>query len=232
MSQTKTAAFFDLDRTLIDVNSATLYARYERKHGRMSLLQVLRTIGYTVLYHLNIGSIEKAYGKALQHFRGKREQELKQWTRLFFEEQVLPRMQPGAWAVLQEHKRQGHPLVMLTSSTCYQAELAAKAWGFDHWIANTFHVEAGLLVGTYYEPLCFGAGKVFHARAWADQTGIDLSQSYFYTDSYSDLPMLEAVGYPIIVNPDPKLRVLAVKRRWTLMDWKQKTQPRPKAQEA
>lgn len=70
LSQAKIAAFFDLDRTLIDLNSATLYAQFERKHGRISTRQVFTTIFHSLLYHLNIGSMEKAYARAMKYFTG------------------------------------------------------------------------------------------------------------------------------------------------------------------
>lgn len=220
MSQAKTAAFFDLDRTLIDVNSAILYAQYEKRHGRISTRQVLTTIAHSLLYHLNIGSMEKAYSKALEHYKGVLESDLAGWSKSFFEEQVHQRLQPGALPVLEQHKNAGHILVMLTSSSSFQADYATRAWGLDHWIANRFPVEEGRMMGTYIKPLCYGAGKVHHAEAWARDSGVDLSRSYFYTDSYSDLPMLQKVGHPMIVNPDPKLRAHAVKNKWSLLDWR------------
>ncbi|HYX38134.1 MAG TPA: HAD family hydrolase [Oligoflexus sp.] len=232
MNQVKTAAFFDLDRTLIDVNSAILYARFERRHGRISSRQVLSTIGHSLLYHLNIGSIEKAYARAMKHFAGALESDIARWAKDFFEEEVGPRLQPGAVAVLQEHKRAGHILVMLTSSSCYQADYACKAWGLDHWIANRFPTESGRLLGTYHKPLVYAAGKVVHAKAWAQEMGVDLSRSYFYTDSYSDLPMLQVVGHPMVVNPDPKLRAYALKSKWELLDWRQPKVAVPRMQEA
>src|SRR4051812_25828604 len=111
----KTAAFFDLDRTLINANSAILYALYERRHGRISTRQVLTTMGHSLLYHMNIGSLEKAYAKATRHFTGVMENDLARWAKDFFDEQVNPRLQPGAVPVLQEHRKAGHILVMLTS---------------------------------------------------------------------------------------------------------------------
>ncbi len=232
MSQAKIAAFFDLDRTLIDVNSAILYARFERKHGRISTKQVLTTIFHSLLYHLNIGSMEKAYARAMKHFTGVAESDLARWAKDFFEEEVKPRLQPGALPVLEEHKKAGHILVMLTSSSCYQADYACEAWGLDHWIANRFPTENGLFLGTYHKPLVYGDGKVFHAKAWADDQGVDLRRSYFYTDSYSDLPMLKVVGYPMVVNPDPKLRAHAMKHKWDLLDWRQAGTVMPRMQEA
>jgi phosphoserine phosphatase len=121
---------------------------------------------------------------------------------------------------------------MLTSSSSYQADYACQAWGLDHWIANRFPTEDGRLLGTYQKPLVYGHGKVIYAEAWARKAGVELSRSYFYTDSYSDLPMLQAVGYPRVVNPDPKLRAHAEKNKWVLLDWRQSKTALPQMQEA
>jgi phosphoserine phosphatase len=69
-------------------------------------------------------------------------------------------------------------------------------------------------------PFCYGPGKVQRAERWAAEHGVELEQSYFYTDSLSDLPMLERVGQPRIVNPDPRLRREANRRGWPILDWR------------
>jgi phosphoserine phosphatase len=69
------------------------------------------------------------------------------------------------------------------------------------------------------EPLCFGAGKVVAAEAWAARHGVDLADTTFYTDSYTDLPMLERVGRPVAVNPDPRLARTARRRGWPILRW-------------
>lgn len=218
----RAAAFFDLDRTLIDVNSAVLYARYERRAGRISSWQLFRTVINTLLYHLSVLDMEKAYSAALAHYRGAEEAEMLERTRLFFEAEVNPRLQPGARAALQRHKGEGHPLVMLSSSSSFQASIASQKWGLDDWIANRFPTENGRMLGTFQPPLCYGPGKVELARLWAEKNGVDLSLSYFYSDSFSDLPMLLEVGHPVVVNPDPRLKAYAQKNAWPLVDWAQK----------
>jgi HAD superfamily hydrolase (TIGR01490 family) len=215
------AAFFDLDRTLIDVNSGVLYALYEYRAGRIRSLQMLESLLWTALYHLSLVDIEVAYRRALAHYRGERESVLLERTRAWFEQDVAHRLQPGARAALDEHGRQGHRTVLLTSSSCYMAQIVAGAWGLDDWIANGFPTdESGRLTGAIEAPFCYGSGKVARAEAWAEQHGADLALAYFYTDSLSDLPMLERVGHPRVVNPDPRLRRTARRRGWPILDWK------------
>jgi len=213
------AAFFDLDRTLIDVNSAVLYAKFEKRHKRISNWQLVSSLVYTGLYHFNFIDIEKAYEKASSHYKGVTEAQMKERTTEFFMNEIRHRIQPGAIQALDTHKQMAHKLVLLSTSSSYQAELAAQCWGLDHWIANRFPTMGGILDGSVAKPLCYGKGKVYWAEKWAEQHGICLKDSYFYTDSFSDLPMLLMVGHPRVVNPDPKLRRYAERNKWQILDW-------------
>lgn len=220
------AAFFDLDRTLIGINSAFEYARYERARGRISLWDFLQASLWMGLYHLSIVDIERAFARALRTYRGAHADELMDLTRQFFEEEVVHTFQPGAARALQTHRDQDHKLVLLTASSPYMSKLAAQTWDLDDWLSNRFPTDdKGCLRGTFEQPLCYGDGKVHRARQWADRHGVALENSYFYTDSYSDLPMLEVVGHPRVVNPDPRLHRAAQRRQWPIEDWATDTPP-------
>lgn len=215
-------AFFDLDRTLIDVNSAVLYAKYERKHKRISNWQMVVALTYSTLYHLNLLDMELAYGKALAHYKGTSERLVDENTRSFFLSEVRDRIQPGALEALELHRQQGHLLVLLSTSSSYQAKIASETWGLDDYIANRFPAgDNGLLTGDFAKPLCYGEGKVTLAKRWIQGRGVDLKDCFFYSDSYSDLPMLQNVGNPRVVNPDPKLRSYAKSIGWRILDWQQ-----------
>lgn len=214
-----TAAFFDLDRTIIGVNSAILWAKHERKRGFISRRQLARSLMWSLLYHLSLVDMERAYQEAVSHYRGSCPQEMEALTRTWFHQEVVPHTRPGALEAIAWHKQQGHPLVLLTSSTSFEASIATEHWGFDAWIANEFPVENGRISGSFRPPLVYGPGKVHHAQIYAKENGISLENSYFYSDSYSDLPMLEAVGSPRIVSPDPRLRRTATRRAWPILSW-------------
>ena len=222
MTQTtgRPAAFFDLDRTLIAINSAFEYARHERRAGRISAMQFLKASAWMGLYHLSLVDMERAFAEAVRHYRGQPAESLRERTRLFFQDHVLKTVQPGAEAALERHRARAHPLVLLTASSPFMSKLAADHWQLDAWLSNQFPIdEQGALRGIFERPICYGAGKVFWAKQWAEQARVDLQASYFYTDSYSDLPMLLEVGHPRVVNPDPRLRREAIRRGWTIEDW-------------
>ncbi|MDA3862366.1 MAG: HAD-IB family hydrolase [Deltaproteobacteria bacterium] len=216
----ETAALFDFDRTVIDVNSALLFAKHEYRNGTISTWQFFTSIYYGVLYHFDFIDIEKAYSEALQLYKGRLANVLEELTRIWFEQEVKKHVQPGALKALEWHRQRGDPLVLVTNSTGFMAKVISETWEFDHWIANNLPVDdEGRITGELDLPLCYGEGKVVRSKKWAEKNGINLNKSYFYTDSITDLPLLEAVGYPRIVNPDPKLRHLAGKRKWPILDW-------------
>lgn len=215
-----TVAFFDLDRTLIDVNSGLLWARHERRNGHISRAQMARALVWTALYHVSVIDMETAVNRALAHYRGVDAGHLDERTRAWFEREVAGRLRPRAAAAMEEHRRRGDALVILTNSSCYEARAAAERWGFDDYLANEFPTDAtGRLLGAFAPPLCYGAGKVARAESWVRARGASLEGSYFYSDSYSDVPMLARVGLPRVVSPDPRLRVAARRRGWPILDW-------------
>lgn len=220
MSEQKRAAFFDLDRTFIDCNSGLLYAKWEFQRGTISIWQMIRVLVWGIGYHFSLINIDKAYREALMMYVDEPETNVQSWTKEWFSTMVRGRAQPGALSALNQHQSAQEPCVLLTNSSCYAAECATEEWGFDDWLANEFSVDdAGRINGQFRAPLCYGAGKIHYAEQWAARQGISLAKSVFYTDSFSDLPMLERVGEPVVVNPDPRLRRVARERGWRIEDW-------------
>lgn len=213
-------AFFDLDKTLLAVNSGTLWVRREVALGHISKRQALRAVVWLAQYQLGLANAEEMVEEAVSYAAGTPAAELRTRTARFYEEEVRTTFRPGALEALRAHRASGDRCVLLTSSTNYLAELAAAELGLDGVLCNRLEVDAqGLHTGRVEGRVCFGAGKLVHARAEADQQGVGLGLCAFYTDSFSDLPVLEVVGRPVAVNPDLRLRRLAQKRRWRTVDW-------------
>jgi HAD superfamily hydrolase (TIGR01490 family) len=215
----RTAAFFDLDGTLLTVNSADLWVKRERRLGRITRWQLARAGLWLGGYKLGFLDMESALREALGTLAGKEEAEIRAETQAWWREEVRPRVAPGARAVLEEHRQKGDLLVLLTSSSRYASEMALEEFGLDHALCQLYEVKEGRFTGEPLKPICYGPGKVQVAQAWALERGVDLSQSAFYSDSSTDVPMLEKVKYPFAVNPDPRLRLAARQRGWQVLDW-------------
>lgn len=214
------AAFFDLDKTLLTVNSGRLWMLREWRLGRLERRQVARGFVYLGLYHFGLAPIDRAMGEAAATIAGVAEETVARWTREWFADELAQHVAPGARAFLDAHRALGHPLVLLTSSSPYVAAEAERLLGLDGWISTVFEVAAdGRFTGRVAPPVCFGGGKIVRAEAYAREHGVDLDASAFYTDSTTDLPMLERVGHPYAVAPDPRLRRQARRRGWPILDW-------------
>ena len=112
-------------------------------------------------------------------------------------------------------------LSILSSSPTYVTRPIAEALGIEEVISTQFEVDAGLFTGRLVGPACVGQGKVHWAEDLGARRQLDLGASWFYTDSYTDLPMLERVGNRVVVNPDPRLKRAAKRRGWPVQDWRQ-----------
>ena len=108
---------------------------------------------------------------------------------------------------------------MLTSGAVFSTEPLRKRLGIEHLVCTELEIVDGTLTGKYFPPACYGEGKLTAARKLAEAENLDIGNSWFYTDSYSDLPMLEAVSHPVVVNPDPRLKRHATHVGWGFHTW-------------
>lgn len=213
-------AFFDFDETLIVGNSGQLWIRRELREGNITPTQFLRAAVWMLRYKMGWASMDDALRTAIGSLRGQSEQALRARTRAFYETEVRMLYRTGARPALERHRARGDAVVLLTASSVYLSELVAAELGLDDVLCNRFEVdEAGAHTGRPVGNLCFGAGKLGYAEAYAQQRGVSLSDCWFYTDSYSDLPVLERMGHPVVVNPDPRLRREAERRGWPVEWW-------------
>ena len=212
------AAFFDLDGTLLRVNSGKLWFRRERAQGRLPLSASVEAALWLGLYGLGLMRGQTALGRAVRGLKGTREDDIDARTRAFFDEELRDLFAPGGLAAVEAHKSAGDRVVLLTSSSVYLGRCVQDFLGLDDILTMRFVVEDGHFTGAI-DTLCYGQAKVDVASAWADREGIDLDTSWFYSDSITDLPMLERVGRAMIVQPDPRLSRAARRRGWPVLDW-------------
>ncbi len=211
-------AFFDLDRTLVDCNSAGLWIRHELRAGRISWAEAAWGTWWMLRYKLGHSEVERAFEAAVETLKGAREDEVRARTDAWFDERVAPRVRPGALRALDLHRERGEQLVIATSSSPYAAEAARRTWGLDDRIHSSFEVHDGVFTGAI-DKSAYGDAKADRMRDWAKVHGVDLRRCVLYTDSVSDLAALEAVGRPVAVNPDRKLAREARLRGWEVVDW-------------
>jgi HAD superfamily hydrolase (TIGR01490 family) len=212
-------AFFDVDKCILNVNSATLWVRREYRAGNITTAQALRATFWVGLYHFGYARMEHVLIDAVKNLRGLSERDVIDRTLAFYREEVAQRVKPKALSAIAAHKERGDLIFLLTSSSNYLSAPLGDTLQIDGFLANRFEVHEGRFTGRPMMPFCYGPGKVAHAEVIAEKLRIPLRECVFYTDSYSDVPMLEAVGEPVAVDPDRRLRRHAQKRGWRIERW-------------
>ncbi len=212
------AAFFDLDRTLLHGGTGPVLSRAMLDLGLITrtlpgeslLYRVFETFGETLP---SIGLARQATlvakGRAADAFDAAADA-----AAALIDEMV----HPFARTLIQEHKAAGRAVVLATTSPDHLVRPLAERLGFDDVIATTYAVGAdGAFDGSLAGRFVWSRGKLAAVQAFAEERGISLAESYAYSDSIYDIPLLRAVGHPTAVNPDPRLALLAVARRWPIL---------------
>lgn len=214
------AAFFDMDRTVIACNSAARYARYLHKRGLATWKDLARTAGWLLQNHFAGIDAETVIERVVSEMEGEEESVVVEHCRECFELDLSSFIFDAARRSIADHQARGHRAVLLTAATNYIAEPLASRLGFDGCLATTLEVDDGRFTGVVVTPVCYGAGKIHWAEVWSRENDVDLDRSFFYSDSFSDLPMLQRVGHAVVVNPDPRLKRHARRHKIPIERWR------------
>jgi HAD superfamily hydrolase (TIGR01490 family) len=213
-------AFFDIDKTVLEVNSGTKWVGYQWRNGKMNAWQVGRALTWLVQYRFGLLDFDAMAARILESYAGRPVDPIAREVERWFHAEVAGEICHEARQQIEQHRQQGHVVALLTSATRFLSQPVATVLEVPHVLCTEVEIDDGIITGRCIEPACYGPGKVVRAEAFAAAHDIDLDRSYFYTDSYSDLPMLERVGEPRVVNPDPRLRRKAAERGWGYETWR------------
>ena len=212
------AALFDMDNTLLRVDTGMSWTKFLYRRGELPGKMVAKAVYWSALYKLAVLDMETVFTRLCLDLEGDSEDEMIAKCDIWYREHIAPEVAPAARVAIDYHRRAGHLVVLATGSTCYAARPVARGVGIDHVLSSELEVQGGSFTGKA-SALCFGHHKVTLAEKWAERHGVDLKASYFYSDSYNDLPMLQRVGTAIAVNPDTRLRRHARRRGWAVQQW-------------
>lgn len=213
------AAYFDMDRTLLTESSSFLWLRYMRQQGEMTVKQLLRLVPALLRYKLGVLDIRALSRSLVVELAGELEAERVAFSRRWFNDQLVHFVAAEGRRVLESHRAAGHRPILITASPIYTALPLAEHLGIppEDVLATRVEVRAGRFTGRVVEPMCYQEGKVHWAEDHAARHGIDVSASYFYTDSIDDLLLLQRVRHPVAVNPDKPLRLWAEQQGWPVV---------------
>jgi HAD superfamily hydrolase (TIGR01490 family) len=213
------AAFFDLDKTLMAGSSGIFFARAAYETGMISRGRLARDAYENVRFRLLGSTDERADDvrkRVGQMIAGVRVRDLERLSPRVLAG-VLPRLYPQMLARAYAHQDAGEPVYILTAASQEMADLLAHVLAFDGGLGSRSEIVDGRYTGRAAGPFNYREGKVVSMRELAQRDGIDLGASFAYSDSESDLPMLRAVGHPVVVNPDSELRRIATEEGWEVL---------------
>jgi len=212
-------AIFDLDNTLLNGDSDYAWGQflveqhvvdgeeYERKNQR-----------YYDAYKKGTLDIMEFLAFSLRPLAELDRNQLNQWHAQFMRDKVQAMITPAARQLVADHRDQGDSLVIITATNSFITRPIAEAFGVSSLIATEPEEIDGQFTGKVAGTPCFREGKVERLQQWLDENNESLEDSWFYSDSHNDLPLLDLVTHPIAVNPDPTLRYHAEKKGWPVVD--------------
>ena len=221
-AERKAAAFFDLDKTVIAKSSTLAFVRPLRKAGLLNHRTVLKAAVAQAIYR-TVGAdqprLDRVRDQLIGLSKGWRADRIRRLIQETVDEVISPLVYAEALALMDEHRREGRKIVIVSISPEEVVRPLAGYLGVDHVIASRSAVDEE---GRYAGRLAFyatGEAKAEAIRELALRWGIDLEGCFGYSDSSADLPMLEAVGQPVAVNPDRALREVATERGWPVVEF-------------
>ena len=144
-------------------------------------------------------------------------QELNALHQEFMQQKIEPLFLPKAHALIDEHRRLGQTLLIITATNRFVTEPIAKALEIDNLLASEAEVVGDRYTGNSFDTPCYAEGKVTRLNRWLKETGCTMENSYFYSDSHNDIPLLSEVSHPIAVDPDPTLEAAAEANNWKII---------------
>lgn len=221
----KVGAFFDLDQTLLAGFSASSFFKERITSGRMSPHEMASSFYGALSFAVGRTGFSGLMAATTAAYRGISESTLVDIGEEVFVKHLATQIYPESRALVDAHLEAGHTVAIISSATRYQAEPLARDLGIEHVLCTELEVEKGVFTGNVIHPTCYGEGKAIAGRELAAREGLDLDESYFYTDSHEDLPLLDAVGRPRPLNPNRQLSQIAKERRWPVRRFSSRGRP-------
>lgn len=213
------AAFFDLDKTILATSSSLAFSKPLYEQGLIKRADVVKS-AYRQFVFTIAGATHEQTERMRQHLSalvtGWEVKDLQRLIEDSLEESITPLVHEEILTVLKRHQADGHKVVIVSASGNEIVGPISEILGADDFIATELEIFNGKYTGaiTFY---AYGENKVTAISAFATKHNIDLNASYAYSDSITDLPMLEVVGHPVVVNPDVALNEVALERSWPVI---------------
>ena len=217
------AAFYDLEGTLVSTNLVHTLSFYARR--QQGLMESVKKSAATFL-SLPLFAVSDQYSRKVfndlyfKRYKGQSEDRLRYFAQDLFEEVIKPNVFPGSYELIEKSRQQGLRQVVITGALDLSVKPLMEHLRITEYVTNRLEFVNGVATGRLLPPVMAAATKASWIRIYAEREGISLSDSFAYTDSMSDLPMLSIVGHPAVVNPDMRLRQTALHHDWPILNLK------------
>ncbi|MDH5600491.1 MAG: HAD-IB family hydrolase [Gammaproteobacteria bacterium] len=213
-----TLAIFDLDHTLLNGDSDYLWGQFLSKHGHVDARQYEKeNQRFYDEYVAGTLDIFEFLEFSLAPLSQMEMNELSRLHQQFMDEYIQPIITNKSRALIQKHTDNGDSLLIITATNLFITGPIAKELGIEHILATEPEIINNRYTGKVSGTPCFREGKVERLKDWLKETGGNLANSCFYSDSHNDLPLLEMVTKPVAVDPDDTLRTHAEMKGWEIM---------------
>ncbi|NCT10617.1 MAG: HAD-IB family hydrolase [Flavobacteriia bacterium] len=216
------AAFFDVDRTLINDFSAKQFLKSRLLSGQSSTKEILSQFAAILVYAAGNRDFETLTKIAALGIKSVKEQDFIELGEEVYQDYLMNTIYPEAKSLIESHQKKGHRVVIISAATRYQVLPIAKELGISDIFCTEMEVKKGKFTGEITE-ICWAEGKAKAGKKFAKKNAIDLSKSFFYTDSFDDFPLIKLVGKPIATNPDSRLSQVAFENNWPILRFKETT---------
>jgi HAD superfamily hydrolase (TIGR01490 family) len=217
------AAFYDLEGTLVSTNLVHTLGFYAKRQP--GLLQSVKMSTATLL-SLPVFAITDQYSRKVfndlyfKRYKGQSEDRLRYFAQELFEDVIKPAVFPGTYELIEKSRSMGLRQVVITGALDLSVSPLMEHLNITEYVTNRLEFVNGVATGRLLPPVMAAATKASWIRVFSEREKISLSDSYAYTDSMSDLPMLSIVGHPAVVNPDMRLRQTALHHDWPILNLK------------
>ncbi|BBX44735.1 HAD-IB family hydrolase [Mycobacterium cookii] len=211
------AAFFDFDGTLIQGYSAGALYAHRARNLELGPDELIRTLRAAIGGPLTEEAFKDLVTQGIRGWVGRQDDDLMELGEQLFAQQIAGALFHGAWRLVRAHQNRGHTVVIATSATRMQAQPIARELGVEHVLCTELQTEHGVLTGGVVGRPPWGEGKLAAVKEFARRRRIPLKNSHAYANGAEDVPLLEGVGFPHPVNPEPLLARRAEERGWQLL---------------
>ncbi|NOR34732.1 MAG: HAD-IB family hydrolase [Bacteroidales bacterium] len=217
MSSYPYTAFYDLDHTILDGNSATHLVQEARKRGVMSERQYRHAVWLSILYKLDMGDPTRMIKRMLTWLKGVEEADITALAQEIFDHIIKETIRPEILETIREHRAQKAKVVLLSSATTPICQPVTLYLELDEMICTRLESESGILTGHTHGKLVYGPEKKVRMLAYCHENNYDPREAWYYGDSHTDKYVMEAVGFPVAVSPDKKLLRIANRNNWPIL---------------